>query len=332
MKMCKHSNIIACAMISFATITYSEINLEDQVGRISRLRGDDYVAERDRMIQELEPEHMHKLRTMRDDTQKDWNLRAQAGILVERHERGADFVELVETDWLEDPEFDQDWIHDKLGPLDPKLVIRRYREAGFWYHYLEHFLNRITTAGIRSRVIRGEADFHPGVAYMVLRYCVDNDEMKYYGPDEFRRYLLQWAVGQVESIENVIVDDYRRGRIWEILVSNNTRESRQAQLEMLKLDTRLCVAGKWKHLISLIRNAEYKDEADMYQDYVDEYLREELTLRGPTLLEDAEEYIEKLRQKDQPGTLREVLNPPPPPSNERPQREPVEDPFAPFRR
>ena len=53
--------------------------------------------------------------------------------------------------------------------------------------------------------------------------------------------------------------------------------------------------------------------------------------RGPTLLEDAEEYIEKLRQKDQPGTLREVLYPPPAPSNERPQREPVEDPFAPFR-
>ncbi len=78
----------------------SENNLVDQVGRISLLRGDDYVAERDRLIQELEPEHLHKLRAMRDDPQNDWNLRAQAGILVERHERGADFVELVETDWL----------------------------------------------------------------------------------------------------------------------------------------------------------------------------------------------------------------------------------------
>lgn len=316
-----------------ATMAYSENNLVDQVGRISRLRGDAYVAERDRLIQELEPEHLHKLRAMRDDPQKEWNLRVQAGILVERHERGADFVELIETDWLEDPEYDQDWMKSKVGPLDGAfdLRMRRYREAGFWYHYLEHIWKDITTPGMQRRIYRREeADFCPKWAAWVLGYS-PRRRMEYHGPDEFRSYLYQWALHEVGMIEDDIDDSVRMSCISSILVSNNTRESRQARLEMLKLDTMSCVVGKWKHIISLIRNAEYKDEADRYQDFVDEYLREELILRGPTLLEDAEEYIEKLRQKDQPGTLREVLYPPPPPSNERPQREPVEDPFAPFR-
>ena len=74
-KMYSNANPVVCAVMLFAATAYSESNLADRVGQVSRLQGNEYIAARDMLLSGIELQEVEVLRAVRDDVANDWNMR-----------------------------------------------------------------------------------------------------------------------------------------------------------------------------------------------------------------------------------------------------------------
>jgi hypothetical protein len=68
-----------------------------------------------------------------------WQMRAVAGIVAERIQRGPELGALITCDWRKDPEYSADWEVSRAGPslfLAP-LVTKRCSQKALWWYCME---------------------------------------------------------------------------------------------------------------------------------------------------------------------------------------------------
>jgi len=109
-----------------------------------------------------------ELKRIVSTTNELWQIRLMAGICMERIERGRDLQAFIDKDWRTDPEYDKQWEMLRGGPGSGdlgKLVLRRYKEQGFWHYYMETIWKNTLE---HSRKVHVNEDFWRRIARYAL--------------------------------------------------------------------------------------------------------------------------------------------------------------------